>query len=102
MTALFIGALAISVPLAKADDIVIAPDLGIHFHDDVKVKKYKARKWDKEVKVGVVLSDDVDYYDVPEKVIVANPKLKGYKYVYLNDHVYVVEPSSRKVVFVVE
>lgn len=101
--ALFVSAFLAGTPLALADDLVIAPELGIHFHDDVKVKKYKARKWDKEeVKVGVVLSDDVDYYDVPEKVIVANPKLKGYKYVYLNDHVYVVEPSSRKVVYVVD
>lgn len=103
ITALFVGALAISVPAAMADDIVIAPDLGIHFHDDVKVKKYKAHKWDKgDVKVGVVLTDEVEYYDVPEKVIVANPKLKGHKYVYLNDHVYVVEPSSRKVIAVVD
>ena len=103
MTALFVSALAISVPTVKADDLVIAPELGIHFHDDVTVRKYKSHKWDKgDVKVGVVLSDDVEYYDVPEKVIVANPKLKGYKYAYLNDHVYVVEPSSRKVIYVVQ
>ena len=101
MTALFAGALAISVPIAMADDLVISPDIGIHFHDDVKVKKYKARKWDGDVKVGVVLPEDVDYYDVPDTVVVANAKLKGHRYVYLNDRVYVVD-SGRRVVAVVD
>jgi hypothetical protein len=102
MTALFVGALAVSVPVVKADDLVISPEVGVHFHDDVTVHKYKSHKWDSDVKVGVVLPGDVEYYDVPEKVVVANPKFKGYKYAYLNDHVYVVEPSSRKVIAVVE
>jgi hypothetical protein len=99
--ALFAGALMVSVPMAFADDFVIAPDIGIHFHDDVKVKKYKARKYDGDVKVGVVLSDDVEYYDVPEKVIVAHPTYKTYKYAYLNDRVYLVD-GNRKVIAVVD
>jgi hypothetical protein len=39
---------------------------------------------------------------VPADVIVATPTLKGHKYVYLNERVYVVEPSSRKIVAVVD
>jgi len=99
--ALFAGALMISVPMAFADDFIIAPDIGIHFHDDVKVKKYKARKYDGDVKVGVVLSDDVEYYDVPEKVIVAQPTYKSYRYAYINDRVYLVD-SDRKIIAVVD
>jgi hypothetical protein len=102
VTALFIGALAIGVPVAMADDIVISPQVGVQFHSDVKMKKIKTHKYDGDLKVGVVVPADVEYYDVPDDVIVATPALKAHKYVYLNDHVYVVEPSSRKIVAVVE
>jgi hypothetical protein len=102
MTALFAGALAFSVPAAMADDIVISPEVGMHFHSDVKAKKIKTHKYDGDLKVGVVVPADVEYYDVPADVVVATPALKGSKYVYLNDHVYVVEPESRKIVAVVK
>ena len=43
---------------------------------------------------------DVDYYDVPDDVVVAEPALKAHRYVYLIDHVYVVD-SHRRIVAVV-
>jgi hypothetical protein len=98
---LIASALAFGVPAALADDIVIAPEIGIKFHDDVKVKKYKSHKWDKDLAVGVVVPGDVEYYDVPEDVIVATPALKSHRYVYLNDHVYIVD-GNRRIVAVVE
>jgi Protein of unknown function (DUF1236) len=99
---LFLAAsLAIGAPLALADDLVIAPEIGVKFHDDVKVKKYKSHKWDGDLKVGVVVPADVEVYDVPDDIVVATPTLKGHKYVYLNDHVYVVD-SGRRVVAVVD
>ena len=102
LASLFIASsLAFAAPLAYADDLVIAPEIGVQFHDDVKVKKYKSHKWDGDLKVGVVVPADVEVYDVPDTVVVANPKLKAHKYVYLNDHVYVVD-SSRKVIAVVD
>ena len=94
------SSLAFATPLALADDLVIAPELSVKFHDDVKVKKYKSHKWDGDLKVGVVVPADVELYDVPNDVIVATPALKGHKYVYLNDRVYVVD-SGRRVVAVV-
>ena len=45
--------------------------------------------------------EDVEWYDVPEDVVVATPALKKHHYVYLNDHVYIVD-SSRHVVAVVD
>ena len=91
------GSLALGAPLALADDLVIAPEIGVKFHNDVKVKKYKSHKWDGDLKVGAVVPADVEYYDVPEDVAVATPALKAHKYVYLNDHVYVVD-RNRKIV----
>jgi hypothetical protein len=95
------ASLAFGVPAALADDLVIAPELSVKFHDDVKVKKYKSHKWDGDLKVGVVVPADVEYYDVPDEVVVATPALKSHKYVYLNDNIYVVD-SNRKVVAVVK
>jgi hypothetical protein len=102
LASLFVAAsLAIGAPLALADDLIIAPEVGVKFHNDVKVKKYKSHKYDGDLKIGVVVPGDVEYYDVPEDVVVATPALKGHKYVYLNDQVYVVD-SGRRVVAVVK
>jgi Protein of unknown function (DUF1236) len=102
LASLFVAAsLAIGAPLALADDLIIAPEIGMKIQNDVKVKKYKSHKYDGDLKVGVVVPADVEYYDVPDDVIVATPALKGHKYVYLNDQVYVVD-SGRRVVAVVK
>jgi hypothetical protein len=97
---LIASALAFGVPVALADDLVIAPEIGIKLHDDVTVKKYKSHKYDGELAVGVVVPGDVEYYDVPDEVIVAQPALKSHRYVYLNDHVYIVD-GDRRIVAVV-
>src|SRR4051812_28194913 len=93
--------LLLGVPVALADDLTIAPEIGIKFHDDVKVRKYKSHKWDGEPAVGVVVPEDVEEYDIPEDVVVATPALKRHRYVYLNDHVYIVD-SNRRIVTTVE
>jgi hypothetical protein len=92
--------LILGTPLAFADDIVISADTGAKFQQDVKRKMYKSHKYNGDLKVGVVVPADVEYYDVPEDVVVATPALKGHKYVYLNDNIYVVD-SGRHVVAVV-
>lgn len=99
---LIAASLVFGVPAAMADDLVISPEIGIKFHDDVKVKKYKSRKWDRDIAVGTVITDedDVEYYDVPEDVVVATPALKGDRYVYLNDHVYIVDRKGRVIAIV--
>jgi hypothetical protein len=102
LPAVFIAAsLAFGAPLALADDLVIAPEVGVKFHNDVKVKKYKSHKWDGDLKVGVVVPGDIDYYDVPDDVVVATPALKAHHYVYLNDHVYIVD-NKRRIVAIVD
>ncbi len=102
LASLFVAtSLALGAPLALADDLVIAPEVGVKIQNDVKVKKYKSHKYDGDLKVGVVVPGDVEYYDVPDDVIVATPALKGHRYVYLNDRVYLVD-NGRRVVAIVE
>jgi hypothetical protein len=100
-TALFAGVLMIASPLALADDLVIAPELSVKFHDDVKVKKYKSHKWDGDLAVGVVVPGEVEYYEVPSEVVVVTPALEDHRYAYINDHVYIVD-SDRRIVAIVE
>jgi hypothetical protein len=45
-------------------------------------------------------ASEVEYYDVSDELVVATPALKGHKYVYINDRVYIVD-SGRKLVAVV-
>jgi hypothetical protein len=70
---------------------------GVKIHDNIKVKRYKSHKWDGDVVVGTTLSGDVEYYDVPEDVIVMTPALKRHRYAYLNDRVYIVDGNGRVV-----
>ncbi len=99
-TLLVASSLAFGIPAAFADELVIAPEVGVKIHDDVTVKHYKSHKWDGDVVVGTVLPGDVEYYDVPDDVVVATPVLKHHRYVYLNDRVYIVD-GDRRVVAVV-
>jgi len=93
--------LMFGVPGAFADSLTISPEIGVKFHDDVKVKKYRSHKWDGDARVGVVVPEDIDEYDIPEDVVVATPALKRHKYVYLNDRVYIVD-NHRRIVTTVE
>lgn len=97
---LIASSLILGAPLALADDFVFAPEIGVKLQDEVKVKKYKSHKYDGDLSVGVVVPGDVEYYDVPDTIVVAEPRFKKHKYVYLNDHVYIVD-SNRKIVAVV-
>jgi hypothetical protein len=49
--------------------------------------------------VGATLPADVELVAVPDDW---GPDLRRYRYVYTNDHVVLVEPSSRRVVQIVE
>jgi hypothetical protein len=95
------ASLAFGAPIALADDLVIAPEIGVKIYDDVKVKKYKSYKYDGDLKLGVVVPGDVEYYDVPDDVVVVTPALKAHRYAYINDHVYIVD-SDHRIVAVVE
>src|SRR5438552_13865768 len=100
-TMLIAASLAFGAPAAFADELTISPEVGVKIQNDVKVKKYKSYKYKGELKVGAVVRPDVEYYDVPEDVVVAEPALKAHRYVYLNNHVYIVD-SNRRIVATVD
>ena len=54
------------------------------------------------VTVGATLPADVTLSPVPEALVTDVPAIRNYRYVYWNNRVVLVEPSSRKVVQIIE
>jgi hypothetical protein len=55
-----------------------------------------------KVTVGAMVPADVELQTVPETVVSDVPAVKGYRYFVWNDEVVLVDPSSRKVVQIIE
>ena len=68
------------------------------FRDYVVREKRPSYRYQEQVRVGTVLPEaGVTYYDVP-----ADYHVSGYRYTIVNDRPVLVEPSSRRVVDVIE
>jgi hypothetical protein len=65
----------------------------------VTKEKVAPLKIEEKISVGARLPADVELRAVPSTW---GPKLSKYRYVYSGDHVYLVEPSNRTVVHVIE
>ncbi|SEG29101.1 DUF1236 domain-containing protein [Bosea lathyri] len=62
-------------------------------------EKVKPTMIKEKVTVGTTLGSDVELAPVPSDW---GPSVSKYRYVYTNDHVVLVEPSSRRVVHIIE
>jgi hypothetical protein len=56
------------------------------------------RHLDVRVNVGMPLPGDVDIEPLPPSIVELMPEYRGYDYVYANDEVVIIDPSSRRVV----
>jgi hypothetical protein len=79
--------------------IVIAPEQRTHIRTYVTERHVRPVTVEERVAVGAVLPADVELVAVPDDW---GPDLRRYRYVYTNDHVVLVEPSSRRIVQIVE
>ena len=57
---------------------------------------------EKKVTVGMSVPSTVELQTVPETIVSDIPSVKGYRYFVWNDEVVLVDPSSRKVVQIIE
>ena len=80
------------------ESVVIAPQQ-THIREYVTERKIKPVIVQERVTVDAVLPADVELVAVPSDW---GPDLSRYRYVYTNDHVVLVDPSSRRVVQIVE
>jgi hypothetical protein len=92
-------ALAQTVGVGPAETVVIEPEQRTVIKQYVTKEKVAPLKIEEKISVGARLPADVELRAVPSAW---GPKLSKYRYVYSGDHVYLVEPSNRTVVHVIE
>jgi hypothetical protein len=84
---------------APAASITIAPEQRTKIKTYVTEKKVKPVTVKEKVTVGATLPADVELQAVPADW---GPQLSSYRYVYTDNHIALVEPSSRRVVQVID
>jgi hypothetical protein len=102
MKCVTVSTLAIALligPHAIAQTVVIAPEQRTTIKEYVVKEKIRPHKLQSRVTVGATLPADVELAPVPETW---GPSFRSYRYVYTGDDVVLVDPSSRRVVEVID
>jgi hypothetical protein len=101
MKAIYVTGLAAALftTQALAQAVVIAPEQRTLIREYVVKQKIQPHRLQSRVTVGATLPADVQLAPVPETW---GPAFRSYRYVYTGDDVVLVDPSSRRVVEVIE
>ena len=92
-------AFAQTVGVGPAETVVIEPEQRTTIREYVVKERVAPVTVKERISVGTTLPADVELRTVPSTW---GPKFSKYRYVYSGDRVYLVEPSNRTVVQVVE
>jgi hypothetical protein len=52
------------------------------------------------VSVGTVINEQVTFHDLPPTIVEVVPQFRGYRYIVVRDQIVIVEPQSKKIVYV--
>lgn len=101
---LIVGTAALAIvagsqALAQAVSVEITPEQRTTIREYVVKQKVEPVTVQEEVRVGVALPATVELRPVPSAW---GPQIVKYRYAYVGDQVVLVEPSSRKVVEIIE
>ena len=88
-----------TVGVGPAETIIIEPEQGTVIKEYVVKERVAPVTVKERISVGATLPADVELRTVPSTW---GPKFSKYRYVYSDDRVYLVEPTNRTVVHVVE
>jgi len=101
MRALYIAgfAAALLTTQALAQTVVIAPEQRGVIRDYVVKEKIRPHRLQSRVTIGATLPADVELSAVPETW---GPGFSSYRYIYTGDDVVLVDPTSRRVIQVIE
>ena len=91
--------LASSQAYAQTTSVTIAPEQRTKIKEYVVREKVKPVTVKERVTVGATLPADVELATIPADW---GPELRSYRYVYTDNHVALVEPSSRRVVQIID
>jgi hypothetical protein len=84
---------------ALAQAVVIAPEQRTMIKEYVVKEKVRPYKLPSRVTIGATLPADVELAPVPETW---GPTFRSYRYVYTGDDVVFVDPSSRRVMQIID
>jgi hypothetical protein len=101
MKALYVAgfAAALFTTQAFAQAVVIAPEQRTVIKEYVVKEKIRPHRLQSRVTVGATLPADVELAPVPQTW---GPTFSSYRYVYTGDDVVLVDPSSRRVVQIID
>lgn len=101
MKALYIAgfAAALFTTQAFAQAVVISPEQRTTIKEYVVKEKVRPHRLQSRVTVGATLPADVELAPVPETW---GPSFHSYRYIYTGDDVVLVDPSSRRVIDVID
>jgi Protein of unknown function (DUF1236) len=85
--------------VAPSATVRIEPEQRTRIRSYVTERRIPPARIRERVRVGAVVDEDVELMAVPEDW---GPDLRRYRYVYYDDNVYLIEPSSRRVVHVID
>jgi hypothetical protein len=92
-------ALAQTVGVGPAETIVIQPEQRTVIREYVVKERMAPVRVKERISVGAPLPNDVELMTVPPTW---GPGLSKYRYIYSDDRVYLVEPSNRTVIQIIE
>jgi hypothetical protein len=88
-----------SQAFAQSVSVELAPDQRTRIKEYVVKEKVRPVTVKERISVGATLPADVELRAVPSDW---GPSVSKYRYVYSDDHVYFVDPSSRRVVTTID
>ena len=91
--------LARTVGVGPAETVVIEPEQRTVIRDNVVKERVAPVRVKERIAVGATLPADVELRSVPSTW---GPKLSKYRYIYSDNHVYLIEPSNRTIVQIIE
>ena len=96
------AALSLGSSLAFAEAVVIAPEVGMSFHEHVTTEKVAPVTLQTELAVGGVVPAEVTLLPVPDAIIGSAPELKGHQYFVVGNRIHVVHPDTRALVTIID
>lgn len=101
MKAIYLAGFAVALftTQAFAQAVVIAPEQRTVIRDYVVKEKIRPYRMQSRVTVGATLPAEVELAPVPETW---GPTFRSYRYVYTGEDVVLVDPSSRRVVEIID
>ena len=101
MKALYVAgfAAALLTTQAVAQTVVVTPEQRTTIKEYVVKQKVRPHQMQSRVTVGATLPADVELTPVPETW---GPSFRSYRYIYTGNDVVLVDPSSRRVVDVID